>query len=154
MARLTNNNKSGYFGIGICSPKTKENIGTLWRSAYQMGASFIFTVGSRVKKQSSDTYCAHRHIPLFEYETVEDFEKNRPYDCQLICVDFGENSVSLPDFTHPKRAIYLLGAEDNGLPNEFKNQKLLSIPSEREPSFNVAMAGTIIMYDRLVKSKK
>lgn len=142
----------GYFGIGIYSPKTSENIGTLWRSACQLGASFIFTIESRAKKQSSDTYKTYKHIPLYEYKSIEDFERSRPHDCQLVCVDFGEESVSLPDFKHPERSIYLLGSEDNGLPKEFKYQKLLSIPSVRQPSFNVAMAGTVIMYDRLTKS--
>ncbi len=36
-----------YFEIGIFHPKTKENIGTLWRSAYQLGAAGIFTIGKR-----------------------------------------------------------------------------------------------------------
>lgn len=47
---------SGYFEIGIFHSKTEQNIGTLWRSAYQLGASGIFTIGKRYKEMSSDTY--------------------------------------------------------------------------------------------------
>lgn len=48
-------NKRGYFGIGIYNPKTETNMGTLWRSAYNFGADFIFTIGMRYKKMGSDT---------------------------------------------------------------------------------------------------
>lgn len=29
----------GYFEIGVYHPKTPMNVGTLWRSAYQLGAA-------------------------------------------------------------------------------------------------------------------
>ena len=34
-----------YFEIGVYHPKKEVNIGTLWRTAYQLGASVIFTIG-------------------------------------------------------------------------------------------------------------
>jgi tRNA G18 (ribose-2'-O)-methylase SpoU len=57
---------SGYFEIGINNGKTEHNIGTLWRSAYQLGANSIFTIGRRYNKQSSDTYNVPDQIPLRE----------------------------------------------------------------------------------------
>jgi tRNA(Leu) C34 or U34 (ribose-2'-O)-methylase TrmL len=45
-----------YFEIGIYHPKTRNNVGTLWRSAYQLGASGLFTIGRRYERQSSDTW--------------------------------------------------------------------------------------------------
>ena len=38
---------SGYFGIGVVGGKTAANQGTVWRSAYQLGAAFTFTIGAR-----------------------------------------------------------------------------------------------------------
>ena len=38
--------QQGYFGIGIQNGKTPENLGVLWRSAQNFGASFIFTIGN------------------------------------------------------------------------------------------------------------
>ena len=64
----------GYFGIGVYHAKKDVNIGTLWRSAYIFGASFIFTIGRRFPKQASDTVKAFRHIPLFEYQTIEELK--------------------------------------------------------------------------------
>lgn len=140
----------GYFGIGIYQPKTGENVGTLWRSAYQMGASFIFVIGRRYKKQGSDTCQAYRHIPLYQYETYEDFKKARPYDCQLIGIEFCEKSRPIKEFVHPQQAIYILGSEDGGLPNVVIEdcQHILELPSVRTPSYNVAVAGSLVMYNR------
>ena len=42
--------EKGFFGIGIVAGKTAGNTGTLWRSAYQLGASFTFTIGARHAK--------------------------------------------------------------------------------------------------------
>lgn len=141
-------NKRGYFGIGIYHTKTEFNIGTLWRSANIFGASFIFTIGKRYRRQSSDTLQTKRHIPLYHYETFEQFNESRPFDCQLIGVEQSEASVDISYFNHPQRAIYLLGAEDHGLPEKILEecQAVIHIPTDR--CLNVAVAGSIIMYDR------
>lgn len=140
--------KRGYFEIGIFNSKTAANLGTLWRSAYQLGASGIFVIGARFHKQASDTTKAWRHIPLREYEDFQHFQDARPYDCELIGVEMGGEPLS--GFTHPERAIYLLGAEDHGLPASVLNkcQRLVSLEAQRTESFNVAVAGSIVMYHR------
>lgn len=142
----------GYFGIGVFHPKHEENIGTLWRSAHAFGASFIFTIGKRYKKQASDTTKANRHIPLFEYSSLEDFENHKPYSCETICVELDDRAESLHNFQHPQRAVYLLGAEDYGLPVEYmNNKKIIYVPSAQF-CLNVSTAGSIVLYDRTVKT--
>lgn len=140
--------KRGYFGIGIYHGKTANNLGTLWRSAYQFGAMFIFTIGQRFPKQASDTVKSWQHIPAFEYKTFEQFNENRPHDCPLVGIEFPGRE--LKTYHHPERAIYLLGAEDHGLPDKIldKCQTVLEIPAQRQASFNVAVAGSIIMFHR------
>jgi tRNA G18 (ribose-2'-O)-methylase SpoU len=141
----------GYFGIGVYHVKHEVNIGTLWRSAYQLGAAFVFTVGRRYEKQSSDTLKAWRHIPLYHYETVEELVTFHPLDCRIIGVEMG--GYPLPEFCHPERCVYLLGAEDHGLPEGVLAacHHHVAIPSVRFESYNVAVAGSLVMYDRLVK---
>lgn len=145
----------GYFGIGIYHTKTRQNIGTLWRSASQLNASFIFTIGERYRRQSSDTVKAYRHIPLYKYTNFQDFQQHRPYDCPLIGIEMQEKSVDLDDFKHPERAVYLLGAEDTGLPPAVikECQHLISMDSGGY-SFNVAVAGSLVLYDRKRKNAK
>ena len=141
----------GYFEIGIYHIKSEVNIGTLWRSAYQLNASGIFTIGKRYKNQCSDTCKAHRHIPLRHYNDFDDFLSHKPHSAMLIGIEF--DGITLPEFSHPTSAIYLLGAEDYGLPEHIQDKcdATISIPSIRQPSFNVAVAGSIVMYDRIYK---
>lgn len=144
----------GFFEIGIYHGKTEVNLGTLWRSAYQLGAAGIFTIGRRYKTQSSDTVKAWRHIPLREYSSIDQLIEALPNACPLIGIEMCGQPVST--FSHPERACYLLGAEDHGLPNSVAERChfLVSIESMRTASFNVAVAGSIVMYDRMVKGIK
>lgn len=142
----------GYFGIGAYHLKNGANLGTLWRSAYQLGASFIFTVGQRYRKQASDTFCVWRHVPLYAYITFEEFVNSAPHDAKWVAVEM--DGRDLVTFTHPERAVYILGAEDSGLPQDIIDRchALVSIPAMRQESYNVAVAGSIVMYDRFVKA--
>jgi tRNA(Leu) C34 or U34 (ribose-2'-O)-methylase TrmL len=143
----------GYFGIGVYHPNTSENIGTLWRHARLYGASFIFTVGRRYKNQASDTSKTYRGIPLYNYTDYEDFRAHIPYDCPVVCIELSESATALPDFKHPERCIYLLGAEDYGIPAAvLEGKQVIEIPSIEPESMNVAVSGTLVMYDRLIKA--
>jgi len=138
----------GYFEIGIYNGKTPANLGTLWRSAYQLGAAGIFIIGSRFHKQASDTVKAWRHIPLRKYDNFDHFLSCRPHDCQLVGIEMG--GKPLTNFTHPERAIYLLGAEDHGLSVTAAKacNNLISLEAARTESYNVAVAGSLVMYHR------
>jgi tRNA G18 (ribose-2'-O)-methylase SpoU len=140
----------GYFGIGIVAGKSPENIGGLWRSAHAFGASFIFTVGHRYPKQPTDTTKAWRHVPLYEYPTLEAFTGSLPRDCDVIGVECPGHR-SLASFRHPERAVYLLGAEDVGLRDAVEVcRSLVEIPTKN--CLNVATAGSLVMYDRVVRA--
>ena len=142
------------FAIGIEHTKTDVNVGTLWRSAYNFNASMIFTIGKRYKKQSSDTQKTWRSIPLIHFKDWNDFKEHTPFGWIPIGVELTEQAVSLDKFTHPKRAVYVLGAEDNGLSKEAMSlENKIYIPTGKPQSINVATAGSIVMYDRFVKER-
>ena len=115
-------NHKGYCAIGVYRGKTEHNIGTLWRSAFILGAAYIFTVENKYKKQSSDVVRAWSRIPLFHHRTFDDLLNNIPHDCRLVGVEIDDRAEMLHEFEHPKRAIYLLGAEDTGLPEDVKSK--------------------------------
>ena len=144
----------GYFEIGIYHGKTSDNIGTLWRSAYQLGAAGIFTIGRRYRKQASDTPKAWRHIPLRNYLTFDEFVNALPFNSQIVPIEMGGTPLS--KVTHPERAIYLLGAEDHGLPQNILDKYSLNISLEgiNQKSFNVAVAGSLVMYHRVFLAGK
>lgn len=144
-------NIKGYHAIGIFRGKTHHNMGTLWRSAYILGASYIFTVDGKYKKQSSDVLRTWSRIPLFTYKTFDDLLNNIPFDCRLIGVEIDDRAEMLHDFEHPKRAIYLLGAEDTGLPDFVKEKCHFLIKLPGNSSLNVGVTGSIVLHDRVSK---
>lgn len=137
-----------YFEIGIFHPKTDENIGTLWRSAYQLGAAGIFTIGKAPTRQHSDTESTWQHIPYRRYTTFDQFHQALPFGSQIIGIEIG--GTPLNQFTHPERCIYLLGSEANGLPRHILDRchQLVSIESINKASYNVSVAGSLVMYTR------
>ena len=145
----------GFWGVGVYRPKNSTNLGTLWRSAHNFGANFLFTVESRTSPiQASDTTCAWKHIPLYVYPSIE--ELVLPLECPMVGVEQVEGAQSIPGpYPHLERVAYLLGAEDCGLPArilEFCRGGALQILTPR--CLNVAVAGSIVMYDRASKKNK
>lgn len=141
----------GYCGIGIYNVKYGVNVGGLWRHAQAFGASFVFTIGKRFREEASDTTRTYKHLPMFNYLDADDFLSHRPHDCQLIGVEINDSSVPLGGFTHPERAIYLLGAEDHGIPEWLLDrcQSVVEIPTAF--CLNVASTGAVVLYDRTTK---
>ncbi|PRP67573.1 RNA methyltransferase [Nonlabens agnitus] len=143
--------ENSFFGIGIENGKTPENLGVLWRSAQNFGASFIFTIGNRYAKQASDTHNAVNAIPYFHYKTFDEFYKHLPKGAMLIGVELADQATLLEEFHHPRNAVYLLGAEDHGLSKKAVEKSHHLIKFMTPKSLNVSVAGSIVMYDRSVK---
>ena len=144
----------GYFGIGIFEPKIEENIGTLWRSAFAMGATFVFTIGKKYKHQASDTTKSWKHIPLYHYPTLTEFCNVVPHKCQVIGIELDKKSTKISEFVHPERCIYLLGSERIGLSDEALLCCNDLVQLQGKYCLNVAVAGSIAMYDRINKQQQ
>ena len=138
----------GFFEIGVFHPKTETNIGTLMRSAFQLGAAGVFTIGRRYREQASDTLKTYRHVPVRHFETFDEFQAGRPLAARLVGVEMG--GKPLGETSHPQSAVYLLGAEDHGLPPDVLKacQQVVSLQAIRTESYNVAVAGSLVMYHR------
>lgn len=145
---MNDNFVNEYFGIGIQNGKTPENLGVLWRTAQNLGASFIFTIGNRYAKQACDTHNAVKSIPYYHYNTFEDFKNNIPVGTRIVGVELDDTAVDLETFEHPRRCVYLLGAEDHGLSKEAIEESHFLVKFKSTLSLNVAVAGSIILYDR------
>lgn len=139
-----------YFEIGIFAPIHNENIGTLWRSAYQLGAAGIFVIGKWRRSQASDTSITRHEIPFRNYPTWNDFLQHRPIGARLIGIEI--EGQPLNSFQHPAQAIYILGSEANGLPGYVQEQcdQLISVEAVRDASYNVSVAGSIVLYHRFL----
>ena len=142
----------GFFAIGIERSKTPANVGTLMRSAVCFGASYVFIVGGRYPRQCSDTVKSWQQIPLFEYEDIDDFNEHRPLDVPLIGVELADNARSLETFSHPDRALYLLGPEDGSLSKAAQGYCQSLVRFNSRFCLNVAAAGSVVLYDRTAKA--
>lgn len=140
----------GFFAIGVERISKPMNVGNLMRSAHGFGASFFFTIDAHenVAKVKSDTSKAPDHLPYYQWDTLDDMKF--PEGCQLVGVELLDDAVDLPSFRHPVRAAYVLGPERGSLSPELQSlcDHIVKIPT----SFctNVATAGAIIMYDRMI----
>jgi len=147
----------GFFGMAILDAKHEPNVGVLWRSAFVFGASFMATVGEkRYKTNRADTTQSHRHLPLFHFSDVNDLRSHLPKGCQLIGVELCDEASDLQKFVHPERALYLLGSEDHGIPYHVLSllDRVIKINTSLNVSLNVGVAGSIILYDRILKQER
>lgn len=128
-------------------PTKEVNVGTLWRSAYVFGASFIFTVNKRYERQGSDTIHVENKIPLLHFATTKDLVDHIP-GIPLVGVELWDDATAIEKFEHPESACYILGSEAVGLPKTelYSCHDVIQLPGKA--CLNVAVAGSLVMYDR------
>lgn len=141
----------GYFAIGVEGLSKPMNAGTLFRSAHAFGASFVFTIGgvwSSGEARLSDTADSASEVPHYHFGKLD--ELRLPDRCSLVGIELMSDSVELPSFRHPRSAAYVLGPERGSLSPELvaRCDHIIRIPTSF--CINVAVAGSIVMYDRLV----
>lgn len=144
----------GYFGIGVEGLSKPMNAGNLYRSAHAFGASFVFTVASSYDPdiRKSDTSDVTGQVPFYSFETLESMRL--PEGCALVGVEITDDAIDLPSFRHPRCAAYVLGMERGSLSPELVDccDHVIKIPTLF--SLNLATAGAIVMYDRLISVQR
>lgn len=139
----------GYFAIGAERMSKSLNLGNLMRSAHGFGASFTFTVGAtyRALEARADTSKGQWHLPHYNWTSIE--EMALPQGCKLVGVELLDEAIDLPSFRHPMRAAYILGPEMGSLSPAMLERCDYTVKIPTSFCVNVAMAGAIVMYDRV-----
>ncbi|MDE0059614.1 MAG: RNA methyltransferase [Defluviicoccus sp.] len=145
----------GYFGIGVEGVSKAMNVGNLLRSAHAFQASFVFTVAaaySTAEGGLADTSNTPNEVPFYSFDSLETLML--PKGCALVGVELDDRAAELPSFRHPRRAAYVLGMERGSLSEEMVSccDHLVRIPTRF--SLNLAAAGAIVMYDRLISLQR
>ncbi len=139
----------GYFAIGAERMSKALNLGNLMRSAHGFGASFTFTIGATYQalEARADTSKGQWHLPHYNWAGLEDMDL--PQGCKLVGVELLDEAIDLPSFRHPLRAAYVLGPEDGSLTPALLARCDYTVKIPTTFCVNVAMAGAIVMYDRV-----
>ena len=139
----------GYFAIGAQRMSKALNLGNLMRSAHGFGASFTFTIGATYQalEARADTSKGTTHLPHYDWASLD--EMALPSGCRLVGIELIDDAIDLPSFRHPLRAAYVLGPEKGSLSDDLiaRCDYVVKIPTTF--CVNVAMAGAIVMYDRV-----
>lgn len=141
--------ETSYLGIGIYNGKRTHNFGALIRTARVFGANFVFSVGHR-NPQEQSSVGAELTVPLFHFESIAQFVSSIPANAQLVCVELVPGALDIRGYAHPQRAVYLLGPEDGALPQSILRKHDTIVLPGAYP-LNVAMAATVVLYDRVAK---
>lgn len=140
--------KRGYAGIGLDNPKNNVNVGSALRAAGVYGAAFVAATGRRYGTAPTDTMKHYRHLPLLRPQNLKDL---LPYDCVPVAVDLIEGAIPLNEYTHPERAFYIFGAEDNTLGERITSwcRDVVYVPTNG--CMNLAATVNVVLYDRMAK---
>jgi len=150
--------KKQNFNIGLCNPKSPENVGSVMRAAANYRAASVFYTGSRYeralqhRKDLADTSRKWgRNITL---SGIDDLLGTVTEEMQVICIELAENAISLPDYQHPENALYIFGPEDGSISQEIINQADAVVYIPTVGCMNLAATVNVVLYDRLAKSEQ
>ena len=142
------------FAIAAWNITKEHNVGSLVRTAHAAAAQELILVGEREwnveAAKTSELYTTVTRV-----DGREDFRDHiRAMKWDLVVVDFDDRAVSLFEAEYPARPCFLLGAEVGGVPKDLRDdaEMVVQIPQwGLVPSLNLAVAGSIVLYDFLGK---
>jgi len=144
--------------IGLCNPKSPENVGSVMRAAANYRAQSVCYTGMRYeralqyRKDLADTSRKWgRNISLSGVDNLLDAVTK---GMKVICIELAENAISLPDYQHPENALYIFGPEDGSISQEIINQADAVVYIPTVGCMNLAATVNVVLYDRLAKSEQ
>ena len=155
---INKNIKPSKVSIGLIKPKSPENVGSVMRAAGNFRVDSVFYTGKRypraVKSNPGSADMSRKvsqHIPLSE---VTDLIDETPENLKIVCVEFAENAIPLPDYQHPHDAFYIFGPEDGSISQDVIDRADAVVYIPTVGCMNLAAAVNVVLYDRLTKSSQ
>jgi tRNA G18 (ribose-2'-O)-methylase SpoU len=140
----------GYFAIGAERISKAMNLGNLVRSANAFGASFVFLIDAQYDRRTAKSDTSNAEVALPVYDVASPAALQLPRGCRLVGVELVADAIDLPSFRHPLQAAYVFGPERGTLSPALLERcdHVIRIPTRF--CINLAVAGAIVMYDRMV----
>jgi len=141
--------------IGLCNPKSPENVGSVMRAAANYRVDSVFYTGERylraMQSRVGSTDTSRRigkNVPLNAEQNLIDIAVE---GTKIVCIELVEGAIPLPEFQHPKNALYIFGPEDGSISQAIidKADAVVYIPTIG--CMNLAATVNVLLYDRLAK---
>ena len=148
--------KQSKVNIGLINPKSPDNVNSIMRAAGNFQVDNVLYTGKRYPRalmRNPDIPDMRRKvgqsIPLIEVDCLID---TAPENMKLICVEFAENAIALPEYEHPDNAFYIFGPEDGTISQDVINRvdDVIYVPTVG--CMNLAATVSVLLYDRFTKS--
>ena len=148
--------KESKINIGLINPKSPDNVNSIMRAAGNFQVDNVLYTGKRYPRalmRNPDIPDMRRKvgqsIPLIEVDCLID---TAPENMKLICVEFAENAIALPEYEHPDNAFYIFGPEDGTISQDVINSvdDVIYVPTVG--CMNLAATVSVLLYDRFTKS--
>jgi len=142
--------------IGLVNPKSPENVSSVMRSAGNFCVDNVYYTGSRypraVRLNPDIPQMSRKVSQGIALAGVDCLLENVTSGTKIICVEFAENAIPLPEYQHPDNAMYIFGPEDNSIPQELidRADDVIFIPTTG--CMNLSATVNVLLYDRLAKS--
>lgn len=144
--------KNTHVTIGLSNPKSPTNVGAVMRAAGCYQVDDVRYTGERYDravKFQTDTKKVANKIPLTSIDCLLD---GLPEDMKVVCVELAEGAISLPEFQHPDKAIYVFGPEDGSITQQVADRADHVVYVPTVGCMNLAATVNVLLYDRLAKS--
>lgn len=152
--RMNNMNKPK-INIGLINPKSPDNVSSVMRAAGNYQVDSVFYTGKRYPRalmRNPDIPDMRRKvgqtIPLSEVECLIEVA---PENMKLVCVEFAENAIALPEYQHPENAFYIFGPEDGTISQDIVDRADAVVYVPTVGCMNLAATVNVVLYDRLAK---
>jgi tRNA(Leu) C34 or U34 (ribose-2'-O)-methylase TrmL len=138
--------------VVLVNPKFPHNVGAAVRSASCWGIEQVWWTGDRIKL--SEKQRLPREERMRGYKDVELIQFNNPFDqfnldnVVPVAIELQKGAESLPQFEHPKNAVYIFGPEDGSIPATFRKfcHRFVVIPTRH--CLNLSVAVSLVLYER------
>jgi len=142
--------------IGLSNPKSPDNVGAILRASANYQVDSVFYTGIRypqaLKRAGRSVDMSRKlgkDIPITQVNSLLDAVTE---NVKIVCIEFAEGAVALPEFRHPEQALYIFGPEDGSIEQEVidKADHVVFVPTIS--CMNLSASVNVLLYDRMAKS--